>query len=186
MKEEPQECSPYKMDDNQATQNTCFGCNGFLESKEHDCLKAMTRRINRQRLDLNRLSQTVEKHKNVVSHHGLVVSLVKRVQDLESYKIGESSRTESLYRQIDQLRKQNKALLTALEDLGRTNNDINISSNSNNNNNGTQNNNNNNDGNHSSGSIDDSSINKDSSSSNGNRTGERKKSRSDSSQNSSH
>lgn len=184
MKEEPQECSLYKMDDNQATQNTCFGCNGFLESKEHDCLKAMTRRINRQRLDLNRLSQTVEKHKNVVSHHGLVVSLVKRVQDLESYKIGESSRTESLYRQIDQLRKQNKALLTALEDLGRTNNDINISSN--NNNNGTQNNNNNNDGNHSSGSIDDSSINKDSSSSNGNRTGERKKSRSDSSQNSTH
>lgn len=109
------------MADNSGAQQTCFGCNGYLDSKEHDCLKAITRRINRQRIELNKLSQIVEKQRNVVSHHGLVVSLVKRVQDLESYKITEDSRTETLYRQIEQLKKQNKALIVALEDLGKAN-----------------------------------------------------------------
>lgn len=122
-----------KMADNQAQQQLCFGCHGYLETREHDCLKSLTKRLNRQRLEVNRLTRLVEKQKSVSSLHNLVVSLVKRVQDLEEYKISESSRTELLYRQIDQLKRQNKVLLAALEDLGKTNsiNNNNDSNNSN-------------------------------------------------------
>lgn len=130
----PKGCCLPEMADNQAQQQTCFGCNGCVESREHDCLKALTKRLNRQRFDLNRLTRLVEKQKSVNSLHNLVISLVKRVQDLEEYKISESSRTELLYRQIDQLKRQNRVLIVALEDLGKTNN-INSSNDSNNNNN---------------------------------------------------